>query len=59
MSATNSHLAKARSTGKLKGERHYEAVTVEELKRVFFARISMIASGARTIDDSYKVPLST
>jgi len=48
-------MSKAKSTGKLKGDRHYDPISVEELKRVFFARMHMIASGARTIDEAFKV----
>lgn len=57
VAGTNSHLAKARSTGELKGDRHYANVTVSGLKSVFFARLHMIATGARTIDEAYKVPV--
>ncbi len=57
VAGTNSHLAKARSTGELKGVRHYANVAVSGLKSVFFARLHMIATGARTIDEAYEVPV--
>lgn len=52
--ATNSLLARLVSTGDLKAKRTYRPTTVAELRKVFFARMDIIARSLPSIDDAFK-----
>lgn len=52
--ATNSFLARQVSTSSLIAKRTYGPTTVAELRKVFFARMDMIARGVPTIEHAYK-----
>jgi hypothetical protein len=53
---TNQHLIIAQSKGQVSKDRKYRPCDMTFLKKVMFARLDMIARGARTIDEAYAVP---
>jgi hypothetical protein len=51
VSATNSKTASAIASSTLANNRRYRATSVDELKRIFFARLDMIVRGSESIDE--------